>query len=71
MVLGFSDDGLEFLIMKLKNFEFLMTATNVQTGLDDGVLDDDRVRRVIRGRRRKLHLREYNRGEGDWETVMP
>lgn len=35
---------------------------------DDGVLDDDRVRRVIRGRRCNLHLREYNRGEGDWET---
>lgn len=35
---------------------------------DDGVLDDDRVRRVVRGRRRNLHLREYNRGEGDWET---
>lgn len=36
---------------------------------DDGVLDDDRVRRVIRGRRRNLHLREYNRGDGDWETL--
>lgn len=36
---------------------------------DDGVLDDDRVRRVIRGRRRNLHLREYNRGKGDWETL--
>lgn len=35
---------------------------------DDGVLDDDRVRRVVRGRRRRLHLLEYNRGEGDWET---
>lgn len=35
---------------------------------DDGILDDDRVRRVIRGRRCNLHLREYNRGEGDWET---
>lgn len=35
---------------------------------DDGVLDDDRVRRVIRGRRRNLRLREYNRGDGDWET---
>lgn len=35
---------------------------------DDGVLDDDRVRRVIRGRRRNLHLREYNCGAGDWET---
>lgn len=35
---------------------------------DDGVLDDDRVRRVIRGRCRHLHLREYNRGDGDWET---
>ena len=35
---------------------------------DDGVLDDDRVRRVVRGRRRNLHLREYNRGNGDWET---
>lgn len=35
---------------------------------DDGVLDSDRVRRVIRGRRCNLHLREYNRGEGDWET---
>lgn len=35
---------------------------------DDGVLDDNRVRRVIRGRRRNLHLHEYNKGEGDWET---
>lgn len=35
---------------------------------DDGVLDDDRVRRVVRGRRRGLHLREYYKGEGDWET---
>ncbi len=35
---------------------------------DDGILDDSRVRRVIRNRRRNLHLREYNRGEGDWET---
>lgn len=35
---------------------------------DDGILDDDRVRRVVRGRRRNLHLREYNKGEGDWET---
>lgn len=35
---------------------------------DDGILDDGRVRRVIRNRRRNLHLREYNRGEGDWET---
>lgn len=35
---------------------------------DDGILDSDRVRRVVRGRRRNLHLREYNRGEGDWET---
>lgn len=35
---------------------------------DDGVLDDDRVRRVIRDRRRNLYLREYNRGDGDWET---
>ena len=35
---------------------------------DDGVLDDERVRRVVRGRWRSLHLREYNRGEGDWET---
>lgn len=35
---------------------------------DDGVLDDDRVRRVVRGCRRNLHLSEYNCGEGDWET---
>lgn len=35
---------------------------------DDGVLDDKRVCYVIRNRRRQLHLREYNRGEGDWET---
>ena len=34
---------------------------------DDGILDDDRVRRVVRGRRRNLHLREYNKDEGDWE----
>lgn len=36
---------------------------------DDGVLDDDRVRRVIRGRWRGLHLREYDKGKGDWETL--
>lgn len=36
---------------------------------DDGVLDDDRVRRVVRGRRSNLHLREYNKGRGDWETL--
>lgn len=36
---------------------------------DDGILDDDRVRRVIRDRRRNLHLREYNKGDGDWETL--
>lgn len=36
---------------------------------DDGILDDDRVRRVIHGRRRNLHLREYNKGDGDWETL--
>lgn len=41
---------------------------NRSNWFDDGVLDDDRVRRVIRGRRRNLHLREYNRGDGDWET---
>lgn len=35
---------------------------------DDGVLNDDRVRRAIRGRCRNLRLCEYNRGEGDWET---
>lgn len=35
---------------------------------DDDILNDERVRRVIRGRRRRLHLREYNKGEGDWET---
>ncbi len=35
---------------------------------DDDILDDERVRRVIRGRRGRLHLREYNKGEGDWET---
>lgn len=53
--------------MKLKglNFDDSDKRTN---WFDDGVLDDDRVRRVIRGRRRRLHLREYNRGDGDWET---
>lgn len=46
-----------------------MKSDNDRTNwFDDGVLDDDRVRRVIRGRRRNLHLREYNKGEGDWET---
>lgn len=35
---------------------------------DDGVLDDKRVRYVVRHRRQQLHLREYNRGDGDWET---
>ena len=47
----------------------MRTENNNRTNwFDDGVLDDDRVRRVIRGRRRSLHLSEYNRGEGDWET---
>ena len=46
-----------------------MKSGDVRTNwFDDGVLDDDRVRRVVRGCRRNLHLREYNRGEGDWET---
>ena len=46
-----------------------MKSNNGRTNwFDDGILDDDRVRRVIRGRRRNLHLREYNKGEGDWET---
>lgn len=54
--------------MKLKNLNF--DDSDKRTNwFDDGVLDDDRVRRVIRGRRRRLHLREYNRGEGDWETL--
>ena len=35
---------------------------------DDYILNDERVRRVIRDRRRRLHLREYNKGKGDWET---
>lgn len=53
--------------MKSKSLNF--DDSNKRTNwFDDGVLDDDRVRRVIRGRRRKLHLREYNRGDGDWET---
>lgn len=46
-----------------------MKSNNGRTNwFDDGILDDNRVRRVIRGRRRNLHLREYNKGEGDWET---
>ena len=54
--------------MKLKNLNF--DDSDKRTNwFDDGVLDDDRVRRVVRGRRRRLHLREYNRGEGDWETL--
>ena len=53
--------------MKPKNLTF--DDSDKRTNwFDDGVLDDDRVRRVIRGRRSRLHLREYNRGEGDWET---
>lgn len=54
--------------MKLKNLNF-DKSDKPTNWFDDGVLDDDRVRRVIRGRRRNLHLREYNRGEGDWETL--
>lgn len=54
--------------MKLKNLNFDKSEKRTNW-FDDGVLDDDRVRRVIRGRRRNLHLREYNRGEGDWETL--
>lgn len=45
-------------------------ATEKRTNwFDDGVLDDNRVRRVIRGRRHNLHLREYDTGKGDWETL--
>lgn len=47
---------------------FKKTIETPTNWFDDGVLDDDRVRRVIRGRRRNLHLREYNKGKGDWET---
>lgn len=54
--------------MKLKNLNFDKSEKRTNW-FDDGVLDDDRVRRVVRGRRRNLHLREYNRGEGDWETL--
>ena len=53
--------------MKSKNLNFDESGKRTNW-FDDGVLDDDRVRRVIRGRCRNLHLREYNRGEGDWET---
>lgn len=53
--------------MKSKNLIF--DESDKRTNwFDDGVLDDSRVRRVIRNRRRNLHLREYNRGDGDWET---
>lgn len=53
--------------MKLKNLNFDENEKRTNW-FDDGVLDDGRVRRVIRDRRRNLHLREYSRGEGDWET---
>ena len=47
--------------MKPKNLNF--DDSDKRTNwFDDGVLDDDRVRRVIRCRRRRLHLREYNPG---------
>lgn len=54
--------------MKLKNLNSDKSEKRTNW-FDDGVLDDYRVRRVIRGRWRNLHLREYNRGEGDWETL--
>lgn len=53
--------------MKPKNLTFDKNDKRTNW-FDDGILDDIRVRRVIRNRRRNLHLREYNRGEGDWET---
>ena len=53
--------------MKLKNLACVENDKRTNW-FDDGILDDSRVRRVIRNRRRNLHLREYNRGEGDWET---
>ena len=52
--------------MELSRIKKIDARTN---RFDDGVLDDDRVRRVIRGRRRNLHLREYNKGKGAWETL--
>lgn len=54
--------------MKSKNLNFDNSEKHTNW-FDDGVLDDDRVRRVIRGRRRNLHLSEYNQGKGDWETL--
>lgn len=54
--------------MKLKDLN-LDNGEDRTNWFDDGVLNDDRVRRVIRRRHCGLHLREYNRGEGDWETL--
>ena len=59
-------DTVRGIIMETNNPNFKKTNETPTNWFDDGVLDDDRVRRVIRGRRRNLHLREYNRGKGDW-----
>lgn len=54
-------------MMKSKNLTFGEDGGRTNW-FDDEILDDSRVRRVMRNRRRNLHLLEYDRGEGDWET---
>lgn len=61
-------DTVRDIVMGTNSLNSKKTNETPTNWFDDGVLDDDRVRRVIRGRRRNLHLREYNKGEGDWET---
>lgn len=62
-------DTVKGMSMGMNSLNFRKTTETPTNWFDDGVLDDDRVRRVIRGRRRNLHLREYDRGKGDWETL--
>ena len=36
---------------------------------DDDIFNSKRLRQVMRGSTRQLHLREYNKGGGDYETL--
>lgn len=64
-----SVDTVRGMLMETNNPNFNDATEKPTNWFDDGVLDDNRVRRVIRGRRRNLHLREYDKGKGDWETL--
>ena len=49
-----------------KGFESMLVP--MRSIWDDDILNDDRVKRVLKSHRRFCHVREFNAGGGDWET---